>query len=113
MTEMIFDKNEDWEARTLCSNESCIGVIGLDGKCTECGKSYDGTLNKATPCADGAPGGTDVNALPDQEITKDSASVDIVSDEEWEKRVLCGDESCIGVIGHDGKCTECGKPGSK
>ena len=31
-------------------------------------------------------------------------------EEEWENRVLCRDESCIGVIGPDGRCKECGKP---
>jgi len=28
----------DWENRTLCSDESCIGVIGPGGRCKECGK---------------------------------------------------------------------------
>jgi len=28
----------------------------------------------------------------------------------WENRILCSDESCIGVIGPDGCCKECGKP---
>ncbi len=26
------------------------------------------------------------------------------------KRVACSDGNCIGIIGPDGKCTECGKP---
>ena len=26
------------------------------------------------------------------------------------KRVACSDGMCIGIIGPDGKCTECGKP---
>ncbi len=30
-----------WEKRILCSNESCIGTIGPDGKCRECGKPYE------------------------------------------------------------------------
>jgi hypothetical protein len=30
----------DWEQRRLCSDESCIGVIGPDGRCKECGKPY-------------------------------------------------------------------------
>lgn len=30
--------------------------------------------------------------------------------DEWEDRVLCSDGTCIGVIGPDGKCKECGKP---
>ena len=32
------------------------------------------------------------------------------ADIEWQKRTLCVDESCIGVIGPDGRCKECGKP---
>ena len=38
MTEIIFDSDEDWDNRILCSDESCIGVVGSDGKCKECGK---------------------------------------------------------------------------
>jgi hypothetical protein len=30
----------DWGERTLCSDESCIGVIGPDGRCKECGKPF-------------------------------------------------------------------------
>ena len=28
----------------------------------------------------------------------------------WEDRILCSDGTCIGIIGPDGKCKECGKP---
>jgi len=35
------------------------------------------------------------------------------ADLEWERRTLCADESCIGVIGPDGRCKECGKPYEK
>ena len=31
-------------------------------------------------------------------------------DIEWENRTLCSDGNCIGVIGPDGRCKECGKP---
>lgn len=34
----------------------------------------------------------------------------VVSDEEWNQRILCSDGTCIGVIGKDGRCNECGKP---
>ena len=45
MVELIFDKNEDWESRTLCVDESCVGTIGPDRRCRECGKTYDGLQN--------------------------------------------------------------------
>jgi len=105
MVEIIFDKDEDWEKRTLCSNESCIGTIGSDGQCKECGKIYEGEL----------PAGYGVNNIQKTVVegTKPVSADEATPDEDWEKRVLCSDDSCIGVIGPDGKCKECGKPGNK
>lgn len=28
----------DWEHRRLCPDESCIGIIGPDGRCKVCGR---------------------------------------------------------------------------
>ena len=116
MEELLFDKNEDWESRVLCSDESCIGTIGPDGKCKECGKTYDGVL-QAAPSAGNVPTEKTLNPIANlpqnQEIRKDNGSEDSIADEEWEKRVLCSDGACIGVIGPDGKCKECGKPGKQ
>jgi hypothetical protein len=33
---------DDFSNRTLCSDGTCIGVIGPDGRCKECGKPYIG-----------------------------------------------------------------------
>jgi hypothetical protein len=30
----------EWDRRRLCSDENCIGVIGPDGRCKECGKAH-------------------------------------------------------------------------
>jgi hypothetical protein len=103
MTEIIFDKDEDWEKRILCSDESCIGTIGHDGKCGECGKSYEGER----PAEHGLSGEQTVAAEEPKPV---SSKTDTESDD-WDKRVLCSDESCIGTISSDGKCKECGKPG--
>ena len=32
----------DFDSRKLCSDGTCIGVIGADGRCKECGKPYTG-----------------------------------------------------------------------
>ena len=32
----------DFSERTLCSDGTCIGVIGQNGACKECGKPYKG-----------------------------------------------------------------------
>jgi hypothetical protein len=34
-------QGDGWENRVLCSDGNCIGVIGPDGRCKECGKPYD------------------------------------------------------------------------
>ncbi len=104
MTELIFDKNEDWEKRTLCIDESCVGTIGPDGRCRECGKPYDGSKDSAIDTVDKNM----EKAKSVDEQKKNIESDDF--DEEWEKRVLCSDESCIGTIGPNGFCRECGKP---
>jgi hypothetical protein len=102
MTEIIFDKEEDWENRILCSDESCIGTIGPNGKCSECGKPYEGELPEESSASCG-------QSVAAEEQKTVSSKTDTDSDD-WDKRVLCSDESCIGTIGPDGKCKECGKP---
>ena len=104
MVEIIFDENENWEKRTLCSDESCIGTIGSDGKCKECGKPFQGAAETGSSAGN-------VTTHKKHKIANESEGP--VSDADWGKRVLCSDESCIGVLGPDGKCKECGKPGSK
>jgi hypothetical protein len=102
MTEIIFDKNEDWENRILCSDESCIGTIGPNGKCRECEKPYEGELPEKSSASSG-------HTIVAEEEEPVSSETNTASDD-WEKRVLCSDESCIGIIGSDGKCKECGNP---
>ena len=101
MAEIIFDESEDWDKRVLCSDGSCIGTIGADGKCRECGKPYEGILPEGH--------GTESTHQTVLEETKQVAS-DATESDDWDKRVLCSDGNCIGVIGPDGNCKECGKP---
>lgn len=101
MTEIMFDENEDWEKRILCSDESCIGTIGPEGLCRECGKSYKGAITA------GFAEKKEQTITPNEKQAPAPAEN---NDDDWDKRVLCGDEACIGVIGPDGFCKECGKP---
>jgi hypothetical protein len=116
------DMDLEWENRVLCSDESCIGTIGTDGRCRECGRPHEGILPgriatgplpEAPADADGQADASAESQAPDpcensgkDAIEEDSASN---SDDEWERRTLCPDESCIGVIGPDGRCKECGR----
>ncbi|MCG6909883.1 MAG: hypothetical protein LJE94_07130 [Deltaproteobacteria bacterium] len=101
----------EWENRTLCSDESCIGVIGPDGRCKECGLPFDGEFTPLQPVDEtgDASAGPEENATADRgDDTAEDFEEDM--DVEWENRTLCSDESCIGVIGPDGRCKECGRP---
>ncbi|MBW1753446.1 MAG: hypothetical protein JRJ46_10160 [Deltaproteobacteria bacterium] len=108
----------EWEQRTLCSDESCIGVIGPDGRCKECGLPYESEKQQdfsEEHAASDSEAEEEV-AQDDEEVAEDDEEVaqddeeDAVTDIEWEQRTLCRDESCIGVIGPDGRCKDCGLP---
>ncbi len=86
----------------MCSDESCIGVVGPDGRCKECGKPYEGFEYRAAD--------TEEMNAPDENNLEVEDPVEVEPDTDWENRILCVDESCIGVIGPDGRCKECGKP---
>ncbi len=104
-----------WENRRLCSDGNCIGVIGPDGNCGECGKPSE---NGET--AGGLPGPVENDEchcsddeIISEDVKNDGADNEIdagETDPEWENRRLCSDGNCIGVIGPDGNCKECGKP---
>ena len=109
----------DWEHRILCSDGNCIGVIGPDGNCKECGKKYEGTLpedyvsaEESLREADEYPekGDQPIEEENAPEVAESNETDGSKNDDDWQNRVLCSDGNCIGVIGPDGKCKECGKP---
>lgn len=98
----------DPASRSLCPDELCVGLIGQDGRCKVCGKA-------GTPPSAGSPGSSDaddVNDLSEPDAATDaeaSATGDSDSDPAFQDRALCPDDSCIGLLGPDGRCKECGK----
>ncbi len=111
------DANTDWENRILCRDGNCIGVIGANGRCAECGLIFDASLaNDDNFEPDDISAIETDDAACDDNIADDWDKHGSVGDEEsfipdsdWEKRMLCTDGNCIGVIGSDGCCRECGK----
>lgn len=118
------DNGMDWEHRLLCSDGGCIGIIGMDGRCKECGKMFKGKL----PENFGVKSEAEIKKsdlkkmnqgnLLDTENNVESQGKEAGDEQEeidsnWENRILCEDETCIGVVGPDGKCNECGKPYEK
>jgi len=79
----------DLEQRELCPDGACIGVLGPEGRCNECGRT------RAQ-----AEAGVEVDAAV--EATPPGESFD-------DDRELCPDGACTGIIGADGRCKECGR----
>jgi len=118
------NENEDtavdhtgWDNRILCSDGNCIGVIGADGRCKECGKKYEGPLPEIsavekpeTSTVEKEEQVTDEDEAMPTETFEVNPTDESPAQDDWEDRVLCSDGNCIGVIGPDGKCKECGKP---
>jgi hypothetical protein len=118
------DNGIDWERRLLCSDGSCIGIIGTDGRCKECGEEFKGKLPENLGIrskgdlkkSDGKK--KDQDNLLDTESNVESQRKEVGDKQEeidydWENRILCMDETCIGVVGMNGKCNTCGKPYEK
>jgi hypothetical protein len=106
--------DSDWDNRILCSDDNCIGVIGPDGHCKECGKKYEGTRPETIVAdTESRSEGEDelrADADMDAQPSVDTALQEETEADDWVSRQLCSDGNCIGVIGPDGRCKECGKP---
>ncbi len=107
-----------WENRKLCSDPTCIGVIGNNGQCKECGKPYGGEVFEDSPFTEPEPESefeSENDEIVEEQVEEyeETEAVDdgeSGTDEDWASRELCSDPACIGVIGADGRCKECGKP---
>jgi hypothetical protein len=107
----------EWDNRILCSDGNCIGIIGLDGRCKECHKPYAGKLPEGfmqdVSEPEDANAGENNDKAPLEAQSPQTESADEVKsqdDIDWQNRTLCSDGHCIGIIGPDGRCKECGKP---
>jgi hypothetical protein len=94
--------------RRLCPDGSCIGLIGDDGRCTVCGCAAP----QGQMATEAAASEAEDDDFYQSEEAADDASADVSADASGfdPGRRLCSDDACIGVIGSDDRCTECGKP---
>jgi hypothetical protein len=108
-------------SRVLCPDGSCTGVLGADGRCSECGRTggvpagYTGAAAVVPDPASeaphfdlpsrGAPPTQDSDADPGArtvELEGGAGGFD-------ERRLLCPDGACVGVLGPGGRCPVCGQ----
>ena len=102
--------DSEWTQRRLCPDGNCIGVIGPDGRCKECGRPSD---DDQTAMPDVVSETTYGDAIEPEASPSDTPAAELTEDadtDHWSNRRLCSDGNCIGVIGPDGRCKECGRP---
>lgn len=110
----------EWDQRQLCPDGACVGVIGPDGTCKTCGRvapDWGDERRRGLVAADGEPGegegdATEGDGGGDEDEISPSAPAVLGEMAEWQRRQLCADGSCVGVIGSDGRCKVCGKAAS-
>lgn len=91
--------------RELCPEGTCIGLIGPEGFCKECGRPGRGA--GIDPRTQGLRSEDEVAGELASAVVEDDAAS---APEDFAERRLCPDGTCIGVIGPDGVCGECGRP---
>jgi len=106
----------NWGSRRLCSDGTCIGVIGPNGRCKVCGRSASMSAEASGAAASTSHGasddeGSDASAASGVSGVAGNASANggVVASGSATGRVSCSDASCTGAIGADGHCDVCGK----
>jgi hypothetical protein len=100
--------------RELCPDEMCVGLIGDDGRCKECGKLAPGSSYRGRVVDVARDEGEDEHEHEHEHehvhVHEDGDDED--QDPDIASRELCPDDLCVGVIGPGGRCKVCGKTGS-
>ena len=97
------ESDDEFARRELCADGSCIGLLDGEGRCKECGTP--GTSSSLDPRSRGLRDEAEVA----DELEAHIAETDLAAPPEgFQDRQLCPDGACIGVIGPDGRCGECG-----
>jgi hypothetical protein len=99
-TEDATPETFDPTRRRLCTDGSCVGVIGADGRCGECGRT-----EAQAAAGEEAATTADFGSEPLAEAPEGGVAPGGFDP----TRRLCADGSCVGVVGDDGVCRVCGR----
>ncbi len=114
MTEI--ENDDEFLHRQLCPDGACVGLLDSQRVCKECGLvDSDATADprlrglKHEPIEPEAAVQTPATINDDtHDIDDDVQDADDDAPEDFADRRLCPDGACIGVVGSDGLCGECG-----
>ena len=111
-------ENTPTRDRYLCEDDACIGYLDANGQCKVCGKvatHFEPDKSPVTPPPELGPRDPRLAGLAKREDVAEEVAAHVLahstpaSPPDWEDRKLCPDGACIGVIGADGRCGECGR----
>jgi hypothetical protein len=107
----------EWTDREVCPDGACIGVIGDDGTCKVCGRTGErgpralvDDQTDAPPDESLAADEDDDELEPADEGDDDHDADESTGGDDWDRRELCSNGACVGVIGDADVCTVCGSP---
>jgi hypothetical protein len=106
------DEDFDADSRELCSDGSCVGVIGADGRCKVCGRPGSAAPRREPAPSTSAAASVDAGGAAGEAVAAGADARDASGDEDGafdDERQLCPDGGCVGLIGADGKCKVCGR----
>lgn len=95
--------DDDWEARELCPDDTCIGTLDDEGRCGICGARGTPPVRRAGSSSEAA------TPAPLEDEDEDHDADDLDESEDESERELCYDDTCIGTLGADGRCGICGR----
>lgn len=114
--------HDEHPGREPCPEGNCIGIVGGDGRCTECGLSVVGGAvyrrpSRPTSGREPCPDSSCVGILDRDgrcvECGVTRARFRAAGLFDLETRQPCPDGSCIGVLNQAGVCVECGVSASQ
>ncbi len=106
---------DPWTHRQLCDDGACTGVIGAEGRCNACGRVAQ---HWGDECRRGLRDAEDAEEA-EEEAGLGSAAVSprvvgpalAAAPDDFERRTLCPDGACVGVLDARGVCGVCGARG--
>ncbi len=96
----------DLESRVLCDDDTCIGLVGTDGKCKVCGRQYQG--GDKLPAFEKSENSNEPHN-DERQNNEDYIENENTDENETDERIMCSDDMCIGVVNTEGICGTCGK----
>ena len=94
--------------RRLCPDGSCVGVLGVDGRCSVCRRSAGETSESSAEAPTESWAGTHIDDHGGDDARSALAADGAIAGFDPSRR-LCDDGSCVGVVGAEGVCGTCGR----